>query len=71
VRSRGGRADHRLRGRWHQPLGQRKRLPTVVDETVHLFDTVLVSGGRRGLDLELRTADLIAMLDAAVADIAA
>jgi Cys-tRNA(Pro)/Cys-tRNA(Cys) deacylase len=53
------------------PLGQRKRLPTVVDETVHLFDTVLVSGGRRGLDLELRTADPIAMLDAAVADIAA
>ena len=52
------------------PLGQRTPHPTVVDETVELFDTVLVSGGRRGLDVELAPADLIALTSATVADIA-
>ena len=53
------------------PFGQRKRLPTVVDETVELYDTVYVSGGRRGLDLGVAPADLVRFLDATVADIAA
>lgn len=52
------------------PLGQRTRLPTVVDETVELFDTVVVSGGRRGLSVELAPADLIRLTGALVADIA-
>jgi Cys-tRNA(Pro)/Cys-tRNA(Cys) deacylase len=53
------------------PFGQKKRLTTVIDETCELFDTIFVSGGRRGLDVEVRPADLIALLAATVADIAA
>ena len=53
------------------PFGQRKRLRTVIDETCELHDTIFVSGGKRGLDLELAPAALIAVLDATVADIAA
>jgi Cys-tRNA(Pro)/Cys-tRNA(Cys) deacylase len=52
------------------PLGQRKALPTVVDETALLFDTVLVSGGRRGLQVELPPADLVRLCRARTADIA-
>lgn len=52
------------------PLGQKTPHPTVLDETVWLFDTVLVSGGRRGLDVELAPADLVRLTDATVADIA-
>lgn len=52
------------------PLGQRSPHPTVVDETVWLFDTVLVSGGRRGLDVELSPDDLVRLTSATVADIA-
>ena len=52
------------------PLGQKTAHPTVVDETVELFDTVLVSGGRRGLDVELAPTDLVRLTDAVVADIA-
>jgi len=52
------------------PLGQRRPHPTVVDETVWLFDTVLVSGGRRGLDVELAPDDLVRLTGAVVADIA-
>lgn len=52
------------------PIGQKTAHPTVVDESALLFDTVLVSGGRRGLDLELAPTDLIAVTSATVADIA-
>jgi Cys-tRNA(Pro)/Cys-tRNA(Cys) deacylase len=51
------------------PLGQRTAHPTVVDETAELFDTVFVSGGRRGLDVELAPADLIRLTGAVVAPI--
>jgi Cys-tRNA(Pro)/Cys-tRNA(Cys) deacylase len=51
------------------PFGQKKRLPTVIDETCELFDTIFVSGGRRGLDVEVRPGDLVSLLDATVADI--
>lgn len=52
------------------PLGQRTAHPTVVDESVELFDTVFVSGGRRGLDVELGPADLVRLTGAVVAPIA-
>ena len=52
------------------PLGQRKRLRTVLDETAILHDTVHVSGGRRGLDLGLSPDDLLALTRATTADIA-
>ena len=52
------------------PLGQKTAHTTVVDETVWLFDTVFVSGGRRGLDVELAPEDLVRLTDATVADIA-
>jgi Cys-tRNA(Pro)/Cys-tRNA(Cys) deacylase len=41
------------------PLGQRRRLPTVVDESALGFETVFVSAGRRGLELELAPASLL------------
>lgn len=52
------------------PFGQKKRLLTVIDETCELSDTIYVSGGRRGLDLELAPSTLIEVLQAVVAPIA-
>jgi len=52
------------------PIGQKTPLTTVLDETAELFDTIFVSGGKRGFDLELAPADLIAVTSATVAAIA-
>lgn len=52
------------------PLGQRRRLATVVDTSAGDHATVLVSGGRRGLDVELAPSDLIDLTGAVVAAIA-
>ena len=52
------------------PFGQKKLLATVIDESSELFDTIFVSGGRRGLDLEIAPADLVAALGARSAPIA-
>jgi len=46
------------------PLGQRQASPTVLDQSALAFETVLVSGGRRGLDIELAPADLIRLTNA-------
>ena len=51
------------------PLGQRRRLPVVVDESALQRETVYVSAGRRGVDLGLAPADLVRLLDAATAPI--
>ncbi|MEC5184369.1 Cys-tRNA(Pro)/Cys-tRNA(Cys) deacylase [Cryobacterium sp. MP_3.1] len=51
------------------PIGQKTRLSTVLDETAELFDTVFVSGGRRGFDIELSPADLISVTAAVIAPI--
>ena len=48
------------------PLGQRRRLPTIVDESALGWETILVSAGRRGLQVELRPEDLIALTGASV-----
>ncbi|MEP6842081.1 MAG: Cys-tRNA(Pro) deacylase [Pseudolysinimonas sp.] len=53
------------------PMGQKAPHPTVLDETVELWDTVFVSGGRRGLDLELAPTDLARVTGATIASIAA
>jgi Cys-tRNA(Pro)/Cys-tRNA(Cys) deacylase len=52
------------------PLGQRKRLPTVVDSSALEFETVLVSAGRRGVDVELAPTDLIRLTTANTARVA-
>lgn len=52
------------------PIGQKTALPTVVDESALLWETVLVSGGRRGFDLELAPADLLRATGGVLGDIA-
>jgi len=51
------------------PLGQRRRLATTVDSSALEWETVLVSAGRRGLQLELAPADLIRLTDATVTEL--
>lgn len=51
------------------PIGQKRHLPTVIDESAELYDVVYVSGGRRGLDIGLAPGDLVAATQAVVADI--
>lgn len=53
------------------PLGQRTTLPTVIDAAITDGETVLVSAGRRGLQLELAPADLVRLTGAVVAPITA
>ena len=52
------------------PLGQRTSLPTTVDETALLHETIFVSAGRRGLELELAPDDLMALTGGRAAPIA-
>ena len=51
------------------PLGQRKALPTVVDDSALEFPTVMVSAGRRGLQVELPPTDLVRITQARTAPI--
>ncbi|MFJ3392223.1 Cys-tRNA(Pro) deacylase [Leifsonia aquatica] len=52
------------------PIGQKTRHVTVVDETAQLFETVFVSGGKRGLDIELAPDDLLRATEGTYAAIA-
>lgn len=51
------------------PLGQRKTLPTVIDETALVSDRILCSAGRRGLEIELSPHDLVDSTNAVIAAI--
>jgi Cys-tRNA(Pro)/Cys-tRNA(Cys) deacylase len=53
------------------PFGQKKRLPTVIDAPAAALPQAYVNGGQRGLQVRLAPADLVRMLDAVVAEIAA
>ncbi len=53
------------------PVGQKRRLPVVVDESALALATMFCSGGRRGLEIEIAPADLIKAAGATVAAIAA
>lgn len=52
------------------PIGQKRTLPTYLDEESILFEVVYVSGGRRGLSLGLRPDDLVTLTQARLAPIA-
>lgn len=51
------------------PVGQRKRLPVLLDASAMAYATVFCSGGRRGLEIELAPADLVRAANATVASI--
>ncbi len=51
------------------PIGMKKVFPTFVDETAELFDTILISGGKRGLQIEIAPADLKKAVDLTFLDI--
>jgi Cys-tRNA(Pro)/Cys-tRNA(Cys) deacylase len=48
------------------PVGQKTRLPTVLDDRALAFPTIFVSGGRRGFDLEIVPAELVRAVSASV-----
>ena len=53
------------------PFGQKRRWPTVLDDSASGFATIFVSGGRRGLDVELAPDALVRVLGAQLAPLAA
>ncbi len=52
------------------PLGQRRQLPTTIDDSALGFETIHVSAGRRGLEIELDPNDLVRLTGAEVGSIA-
>lgn len=48
------------------PLGQKKILKTVLDESANKFETIFISGGKRGLDIEVKPCDLEKLLEAKI-----
>jgi len=51
------------------PVGQRRALPTAIDESAQLFDTIFVSGGKRGFDIEISPADLLRATNSTFVDL--
>ena len=53
------------------PFGQRRQVPTAIDETVELFEEVLINGGQRGLLIGITPADALRAAAARIADLSA
>lgn len=53
------------------PFGQRRKVPTAIDETAELFDEVLINGGQRGLLVELKPLDAARIVEAKLVDLVA
>ena len=51
------------------PLGQKQRLPTIIDRSAEDHPTIFVSAGRRGLDIELQPEDLRRLVNGVLADV--
>ena len=51
------------------PVGMKKQFPTVFHETVEIIDTIMVSAGKIGFQVQCDPAELLALLDAATADV--
>ena len=51
------------------PIGMKRQFPTFIDETAGLYDTIIISGGRIGLQVELTVDDLVAVTDAVLCDL--
>ena len=51
------------------PIGQRKALTTIIDNSAHNFSTIFVSAGKRGLEIELNANDLATLTKATFASI--
>src|SRR5690606_3053466 len=51
------------------PLGQRKAVPTALDELATLYDEIFINGGQRGLQIRIKPDDLIQALDCVTADL--
>ena len=52
------------------PLGQKKRLKTFIDTSAEHFQTIYISAGRRGLEIELSPKDLVKLTGATLTDLA-
>jgi Cys-tRNA(Pro)/Cys-tRNA(Cys) deacylase len=51
------------------PLGMKKKYPTYIDETCTLFDSIFISAGIRGLQIQLAPGDLIATVPCEIGDL--